>query len=240
MYFQSTKLTNILFWRDIHSFVSIRSQLNIRALICVYNRIGRTQLGNYLFSDSKVSGTIARKTDSLHVHVFGLRPVCAINFSRDQSSAKLINFLDSRLETRSSRLETRYSKLSRIEYRGSRLEGLSTYFWANKILALIGIICVHLWRRTKVSSLANRGNHAGLESICLVLHEPGEETRSNAVPFLLQLGSQIRCSWLNPLILEPKKETRQKSLIALNKNDKYFPTAVLLIMKYPSKASYVS
>ena len=135
MYFQLTKLTHILFWRDIHSFISIRSQLNIRALICVYNRIGRTQLGNYLFSDSKVSGTIARKTDSLHVHVFGLRPVYAINFSRDQSSTKLINFLDSRLETRylrldprDSRLETRYSKLSRIEYRVLRLEGLSTYF----------------------------------------------------------------------------------------------------------------
>ena len=81
-----------------HSFVSIRSQLNIRDLICVYNRIGRTRnLVNYLFSDSKVSGTIARKTDRLHVHVFGLRPVCAINFSRDQSSAKLINFLGSML-----------------------------------------------------------------------------------------------------------------------------------------------
>ena len=132
MYFQSTKLTNILFWRDIHSFVSIRSQLNIRALICVYNRIGRTQLGNYLFSDSKVSGTIARKTDSLHVHVFGLRPVCAINFSRDQSSAKLINFLDSKLDTRDSRLDPRDSRLdtrnyrgSSIEARGSRLEGLT-------------------------------------------------------------------------------------------------------------------
>ena len=136
MYFQSTKLTNILFWRDIHSFVSIQSQLNIRALICVYNRIGRTQLGNYLFSDSKVSGTIARKTDSLHVHVFGLRPVCAINFSRDQSSAKLIDFLDSRLETRDSRLETRDSiledrdsileiieyRVSKLEDRGSRIE----------------------------------------------------------------------------------------------------------------------
>ena len=119
-----------------HSFVSIRSQLNIRALICVYNRIGCTRnLVNYLFSDSKVSGTIARKTDSLHVHVFGLRPVCAINFSRDQSSAKLINFLDSRLETRSSRLETRDSileiiedRVSSLKARGSRLEGLSTYF----------------------------------------------------------------------------------------------------------------
>ena len=56
------------------------------------------QLGNYLFSNSKVSGTIACETGSLCVHVFGLQPVCAINFSRDQSSDKLINFLDSRLE----------------------------------------------------------------------------------------------------------------------------------------------
>ena len=40
----------------------------------------------------------ASNSDSLHVHVFGLRPVCTINFSRDQSSDKLINFLDSRLD----------------------------------------------------------------------------------------------------------------------------------------------
>ena len=108
MYFQSTKLTNILFWRDI------------RALICVYNRIGRTQLGNYLFSDSKVSGTIARKTDNLHVHVFCLRPICAINFSRDQSSAKLINFLDSRIDTRDSILKIIKDRVSSLEDRGSR------------------------------------------------------------------------------------------------------------------------
>ena len=131
MYFQSTK-THQHFILARHSFVSIRSQLNIRALICVYNRIGRTQLGNYLFSDSKVSGTIARKTDSLHVHVFGLRPVCAINFLRDQSSAKLINFLD-------SRLETRYSKLSRIEYRVSRLEARGTVN-----LLLSGTVNLHI------------------------------------------------------------------------------------------------
>ena len=74
---------------------------------------------NYLFSDSKVSGTIARKTGSLHVHVFGLWPVCAINFSRDQSSNKLINFLDSRLDTRDSILETQDSIL---ETRDSILE----------------------------------------------------------------------------------------------------------------------
>ena len=45
-----------------------------------------------------MSGTIARKTGSMHVHVFGFWPVCAINFSRDQPSDKLINFLDSILE----------------------------------------------------------------------------------------------------------------------------------------------
>ena len=77
---------------------------------------------NYLFSDSKVSGTIARKTGSLHVHVFGLRPVCAINFSRDQSSNKLINFLDSRLDTRDSRLDPRDSRLDTRNYRGSSIE----------------------------------------------------------------------------------------------------------------------
>ena len=90
-----------------------------RALFCVYNRIGRTQLGNlYLFSDSKVGRTIiiARKTGSLHLHVFGLRPVCTINFSRDQSSDKLINFLDSRLDTRDSILETRDSILDTRNY----------------------------------------------------------------------------------------------------------------------------
>ena len=47
-----------------------------------------------------MSGTIAHKIGSLHVHVFGLRPMCAINFSRDQSSNKLIDFLDSQLEAR--------------------------------------------------------------------------------------------------------------------------------------------
>ena len=103
-----------------------RSHKHPHALICVYNRIGRTQLAKHLFSDSKVSGMIARKTSSLHVHVFGLRPVCVINFLRDQSSDKLINFLDSKLETRSSILETRYSKLSRIEDRISRIEAQGT------------------------------------------------------------------------------------------------------------------
>ena len=48
-YFQSRKLTNIiiLFWREIHSFVSINiATKHPRALICVYNRIGCTHFGN--------------------------------------------------------------------------------------------------------------------------------------------------------------------------------------------------
>ena len=59
-----------------------------------------------------MSGTIARKTGSLHVHVFGLRLVCVINFSRDQSSS--LTFL-----TRDSRFNTR-------KYRGSRIETQGT------------------------------------------------------------------------------------------------------------------
>ena len=111
---------HILFWRDIHSFVSIRSQLNTLVPLSVFTI--ESVARNYLFSDSKVSGTIARKTGSLHVHVFGLRPVCAINFLRDQSSNKLINFLDSRLDTRYSILETRDSILDTRNYRGSSIE----------------------------------------------------------------------------------------------------------------------
>ena len=78
-----------------------RSQLNTLVPLSVFTiESVAISLGNYLFSDCKVSGLIARKTGSLHVHVFGLPSVCAINFSRDQSSNKLINFLDSQLEAR--------------------------------------------------------------------------------------------------------------------------------------------
>ena len=94
-----------------------------------------------------MSGTIACKTGSP-------RPVCAINFSRDQSSDKLINFLDSQLdtrdsilETRYSRLETRYSKLSRIESRGSRIEARGTVN-----LLLSGIVSVSAVKITLISS----------------------------------------------------------------------------------------
>ena len=69
-----------------------------------------------------MTGTIARKTGRLHVHVFGFWPVCAINFSRDQSSDKLINFLDSQLDTRDSRLDPRDSRLDTRNYRGSSIE----------------------------------------------------------------------------------------------------------------------
>ena len=38
----------ILFWWEIHSFVSINITTKYpRALICVYNQIGRTHFGNY-------------------------------------------------------------------------------------------------------------------------------------------------------------------------------------------------
>ena len=60
-----------------------------------------------------MSGMIARKTGSP-------RPVCPINFSRDQSSDKLINFLDLQLDTRDSILDTRNYRGSSIESRGSR------------------------------------------------------------------------------------------------------------------------
>ena len=59
------------------------------ALICVDNRISRTQLGDYLFSDSKVSGTITRKTSSLPVHVQCIWFAAHLRL--------LINFLDSQL-----------------------------------------------------------------------------------------------------------------------------------------------
>ena len=87
-----------------------------------------------------MSGTIACKTGSP-------RPVCAINFSRDQSSDKLINFLDSQLDTRDSRLETRYSKLSRIESRGSRIEAQGTVN-----LLLSGTVSVSAVKITLISS----------------------------------------------------------------------------------------
>ena len=101
-------------------------------------------LVNYLFSDSKVNGTIARKTDSLHVHVFGLRPVCAINFSRDQSSAKLINFLDSRLDTRDSRLDPRDSRLDTRNYRGSSIESRGSRIEARGTVNLLLSGTVHV------------------------------------------------------------------------------------------------
>ena len=51
-----------------------------------------------------------------------LRPV----FSRDQSSDKLINFLDSQLKTRDSILETRNLILETIEDRASSLKARGT------------------------------------------------------------------------------------------------------------------
>ena len=90
-----------------------------------------------------MSGTIARKTGSLHVHVFGLRPVCAIIFSRDQSSDKLINFLDSRLDTRDSRLDPRDSRLDTRNYRGSSIESRGSRIEARGTVNLLLSGTVH-------------------------------------------------------------------------------------------------
>ena len=111
MYFQSRKLTNIFYFggRFFHSLAKKIATKHPRALtdecICAYNRIGRTQLGNYLF--------------------FGFqseRNICAIILLRDHSSNKLINFLDSQLDTRDSRLDPRDSILETIKDQVSRLE----------------------------------------------------------------------------------------------------------------------
>ena len=82
--------------------------------IWVYNRISRTQLGNYLFFGFQSEWNDCSQDC--------LRPVCAINFSRNQSSDKLINFLDSQLDTRDSRFDPRDSRLNAQNYRGSSIE----------------------------------------------------------------------------------------------------------------------
>ena len=105
-----------------------------RVLICVDNRIGRTQLGKLQSEQNDC------KTGGLHVLVFGLRPV----FLRDQSSDKLINFLDSQLDTRDSRLDTRNYQGSRLEDRGSRVNLLlsSTVVLAKCLLMKIFLFLV--------------------------------------------------------------------------------------------------
>ena len=79
--------------------------------ICVDNRISHTQLGK-LF----VCGFQSERNDYSQEYTFGLRPACD----------KLINFLDSQLETRDSRLETRDLRLKTIESRSSRIEAQGT------------------------------------------------------------------------------------------------------------------
>ena len=105
---------NILFWWEIHSFVSINiATKHPRALICVYNWIGRTHL------ITKVSGTIACKTGSLFVQFI----------SRDISQAtNALTFAtrNSILETQSSRLDTQNYRGSGIKSQGSRIKARGT------------------------------------------------------------------------------------------------------------------
>ena len=84
-----------------------------------------------------MSGTIARKTGSP-------RPICAINFSRDQSSDKLINFLDSQLDTRDSRLDPRDSRLDTRNYRGSSIESRGSRLEARGTVNLLLSGTVHV------------------------------------------------------------------------------------------------
>ena len=96
MHFQSSKLTNIiiLFWQEIHSFVSINiATKHPCALICVCNQIGRT-----ILVITKESGTIARKTGSPFVQ-FISREISQATSSLTFSTCNLIR------ETRSSRVE---------------------------------------------------------------------------------------------------------------------------------------
>ena len=123
---------HILFWREIHSFVSINDR-NLTPL-CPYSVSVLTiesvtrNLVIICFSDSKVSGTIAC--------IFGLwfafvqlisqeisQATSSLTFSNRNS---ILKTLDTILDPRDSILET----IKDDEYRVSRLEGLSTYFWA--------------------------------------------------------------------------------------------------------------
>ena len=120
-------LQHILFCSEIQSFVSITDR-NYKTLACPYNVSVLTiesvarNLVNYLFSVSKVSGTISRKSTLL---VCAPLATSSLTFSTRNS---ILETRDSILETRDSILDTRNYRVSSLEARGSRLEGLSTYF----------------------------------------------------------------------------------------------------------------
>ena len=90
---------HILFCSEIQSFVSITDR-NYKTLACPYNVSVLTieSVARNLF----VFGFQSERNDYSQEYTFGLRPACD----------KLINFLD-------SQLNTRYSKLSSIEARGT-------------------------------------------------------------------------------------------------------------------------
>ena len=125
---------HILFCSEIQSFVSITDR-NYKTLACPYNVFVLTiesvarNLVNYLFAVSKVSGTITRKSTLL---VCAPLATSSLTFSTRNSILEtrdsILETRDSILETRDSILETRNYRVSSLEARGSRLEGLSTYF----------------------------------------------------------------------------------------------------------------
>ena len=132
---------HILFWREIHSFVSINDRNWTPS--CPYSvsvfKIesgSRTQLGNLFF------GFQSKRNDCSQDC---LRPVCVINFSKDQSSDKLINFLDSQLDTRDSKLSRIEYRVSRLEYRGSRDCQLT--FERYCIVHILYTVCIYFYYR---------------------------------------------------------------------------------------------
>ena len=122
MYFQLRKLTNIFYFG--RRFIHLLAQMIAT----------RTQLCNYLFFRFQ-SGWNDCSQDCL-------RPICAINFLRDQSSDKLINFLDSQLDTRDSRLDPRASRLNTRNFRGSSIESRGSIEARGTVnLLLSGTVC---------------------------------------------------------------------------------------------------
>ena len=77
-----------------------------------------------------------------------VRFACPIYFSRDQSSSKLIIFLDSKLERSNSRVAKIDSRLDSRNFRGSRIES-RVEFRNSRVtvnLPLSGTVCYGYWQ----------------------------------------------------------------------------------------------
>ena len=103
-----------------------------------------------------------------------VRFACPIYFSRDQSSSKLIIFLDSKLERSNSRVAKIDSRLDSRNFRGSRIESRvefrnsrvtvnlplsGTVQYCSKV-SLQSLVSRKTWLRARFSTLANFENRA--------------------------------------------------------------------------------